>query len=69
MTRSELTSIVKEVLKELEEANTSGAVGAYHTPFAFGKGNNRAVKALKKIGYKKQSRPKRPTSTKIIDYL
>lgn len=69
MTRFELTTLVKEVLQELEEANTSGAVGAYHTPFAFGKGNNRAIKALKNIGYKKQSRPKRPTSTKLIDYL
>lgn len=69
MTRSKLTELIREVLDELKEANTSGSVGAYHTPFAFGRGNNRAVKALKKIGYKKQSRPKRPTSTKLIDYL
>jgi len=70
MTKKELTGLVKEVIKELEEANTSGAAGAYLTPYAFRKGgDNRAVKALKKLGYKKIKRPARPSNTKLVDYL
>jgi len=51
MKRSELVQLVKEVMLELEEANTSAATPGYHTPFAFGK-DKKAKKALKKQGYK-----------------
>jgi hypothetical protein len=54
MKRSELVQLVREVIQEIDEANTSGAVGAYHTPFAFSKTpSKRATKAAKRIGYKK----------------
>lgn len=57
MTRSQLTELIREVLNELDEANTSGSVGAYHTPFAFSnKPSKRATKALKRQGYKKVNR-------------
>ena len=77
MKRSQLVNIVREVLKELEEANVTNVSGAsftpgtgaqYATPFAFGK-SNRAKKTLKKQGYKQVSRPKRPSHTKGFDYL
>jgi len=74
--KSKLREIVKEVLDEISATGTGGSfspgTGAqYATPFAFSKSNrdNRAVKFLKKIGYKKVNRPKRPSSTKLIDYL
>ena len=59
MKRSQVVQLVREVLKELDEANVTGGsatftpgTGAqYATPFAFGKGN-RAKKTLKKQGYK-----------------
>ena len=51
MKRSDLVQLVREVLQELDEANTSAATPGYHTPFAFGK-DKRAKKALKKQGYK-----------------
>jgi len=59
MKRSEWVSLVKEVLKELDEANVTGGTATftpgsgaqYATPFAFGKGT-RAKKTLKKQGYK-----------------
>jgi hypothetical protein len=40
------------------------------TPFAFTKGkkDNRAVKTMKGFGYTKVERPKRPSSTKLVDY-
>jgi len=77
MKRSDLVQLVKEVLQELDEANTTNVGGAsftpgqgaqYATPFAFGKGT-RAKKTLKKIGFKQVSRPKRPSHTKGFDYL
>jgi len=77
MNRSELTKLVKEVMQELSEANVTNVGGAsftpgdgaqYATPKAFGKGH-RAVKTLTKLGFKKQSRPKRPSHTKGFDYL
>tara|TARA_B110000285_G_scaffold138436_1_gene154995 strand:- start:48 stop:290 length:243 start_codon:yes stop_codon:yes gene_type:complete len=80
MKKSELIGLVKEIIKEvqaLREVNATNAGGAsftpgagaqYATPKAFGK-DNRAVKALKKIGYKEVSRPKRPSHTKAFDYL
>ena len=78
MKRSELVQLVREVLQELDEANVTGGgatftpgTGAqYATPFAFSKGNkqNRATKLLKKQGYKKVDRPKRPSNTKLFDF-
>ena len=76
MTRSELISLVREVMAELDEANVTGGTATftpgtgaqYATPFAFGK-SKRATKALKNIGYKNVKRKKRPYSTKLIDYL
>lgn len=74
MKKSELVSLVKEVMKEANVTNVGGAsfspgTGAqYATPNAFGK-SNRAVKYLKKLGYKQVQRPKRPSHTKAFDYL
>ena len=76
MTRSELVKLVREVLGELQEANvtggtatfTPGAGATYATPNAFGNAN-RAGKISRKLGYKKVSRPKRPSHTKGFDYL
>ena len=79
MKKSELVSLVREVMQELDEANVTGGsatftpgTGAqYATPNAFSKSNkaNRATKLLKKLGWKKQERPKRPSHTKGFDYL
>jgi len=76
MTRSNLVKLVREVMQELDEANVTGGsatftpgTGAqYATPHAFGKGK-RAKKTLTKIGWKQQQRPKRPSHTKMFDYL
>ena len=60
MKRSDLVQLVREVLQELDEANTTNVGGAsftpgqgaqYATPFAFGKAK-RATNTLKRIGYK-----------------
>jgi hypothetical protein len=78
--KSELVSLVREVMQELDEANVTNVGGAsftpgdgaqYATPNAFGKSKkaNRATKLLKKLGYKKVERPKRPSHTKGFDYL
>jgi len=79
MTRSQIVGLVREVLKELDEANTTSVGGAsfadgdgaqYATPKAFSKSrSNRATKTLTKQGYKKINRPKRPSHTKGFDYL
>lgn len=54
MTKSQIVQLVREVMQEIDEANTSGNVGAYHTPFAFSnKPSRRATKTLTKQGYKK----------------
>ena len=76
MTRSKVIELVREVLGELQEANvtggtatfTPGAGATYATPNAFGNAN-RAGKISRKLGYKKVSRPERPYSTKLYDYL
>tara|TARA_B100000683_G_scaffold224226_1_gene222401 strand:+ start:1104 stop:1334 length:231 start_codon:yes stop_codon:yes gene_type:complete len=76
MKRSQIVSLVREVLQELDEANVTGGTATftpgsgaqYATPFAFGK-SSRASKASKKHGFKKVSRRKRPYSTKLYDYL
>ena len=79
MTRSQLVQLVREVMQELDEANTTNVGGAsftagagaqYATPFAFGRSTkNRATKTLMKQGYKKIKRPKRASHTKGFDYL
>lgn len=76
MKRSKLVKLVREILRETSTTGTGASftpgVGAqYATPYAFSrnKKDNRAVKFLKKIGYKKVQRPKRPSSTKLVDYL
>lgn len=77
MKRKELVKLVKEILDEISATGTgasfSPGVGAqYATPFAFSKSKtakNRATKYQEKLGYKKVERPKRPSSTKLIDYL
>jgi len=77
MLRSELVQLVKEVMQEIDEANTTNSGGAsfnpgqgaqYASPKFLGKAT-KATKTLKKIGYKQVSRPKRPTNTKLVDYL
>ena len=76
MTRSNLVKLVREVLQELDEANVTGGTATftpgtgaqYATPHAFGKGK-RAKKTFTKIGWKQQKRPKRPSNTKMFDYL
>ena len=77
MKKSELVSLVREVMQELDEANVTNVGGAsmtpgegpvYATPKAFGKGK-RAKKTLTKLGWKQQERPKRPSHTKGFDYL
>jgi len=80
MTRNDLVSIIKEVRAELNEANvtnvggasfTPGAGAQYATPNAFSKSkrDNRATKYLKKVGFYRTQRPKRPSHTKLVDYL
>jgi len=69
MKRSQIIKAIQEVL---EEMSTTGAVGAYSTPFAFakkGQGKNVATKTAEKLGFKTVSRPKRPSHTKGFDYL
>lgn len=77
MKKSELVTLVREVMQELDEANVTNVGGAsftpgdgaqYATPKAFGKGK-RAKKTLTKLGFKQASRPKRPSHTKGFDYL
>jgi hypothetical protein len=76
MKRADLIKLVKEVLEEVSMTGTGasftpGQGEQYATPYAFkkGSGDNRAVKFLKKIGYTKINRPKRPSHTKLFDYL
>ena len=77
MKKSELVTLVKEVMQELDEANVTNVGGAsmttgegpvYATPKAFGKGR-KAKKTLTKLGWKQQQRPSRPSHTKGFDYL
>ena len=71
MKKSEFIEVLRELItNELNEMNVTGAIGAYQTPFAFTKGkkDNRAVKTMKGFGYTKVERPKRPSSTKLVDY-
>ena len=66
------SQIVKAVQEVLEEMSTTGAVGGYLTKYAFskkGQGKNVATKTAEKLGYKTVERPKRPSHTKMFDYL
>ena len=77
--KEELAEILREYIQEvLAETSTTGTgasftpgTGAqYATPYAFSKSDrdNRATQFLKKMGFKKAERPKRPSSTKLVDY-
>ncbi len=79
MKKRELEEILRSYIQEqLSEMSTTGTgasftpgTGAqYATPNAFSKDDrdNRAVQFLKKMGFKKAERPKRPSSTKLVDY-
>jgi hypothetical protein len=79
MKKSELVSLVREVMQELDEANVTNVGGAsftpgsgaqYATPAAFSRTpSKRAKQTLRKQGYKQVERPKRPSHTKGFDYL
>ena len=77
--KEELAEILREYIREvLAQTSTTGTgasftpgTGAqYATPAAFSKDDrdNRATQFLKKMGFKKAERPKRPSSTKLVDY-
>jgi hypothetical protein len=69
MKRSEVVKAVQEVLAEM---SVSGDAGGYLTKYAFskkGQGKNVATKTAEKLGYKTVERPKRPSHTKMFDYL
>ena len=71
MKKHEVTELLREFVREqLSEMNVTGNIGAYQTPFAFSKGDrdNLATKFMAKMGFKKTQRPKRPSSTKLVDY-
>ena len=79
MKKREVVELLREYIKEqLSEMSTTGTgasftpgTGAqYATPAAFSKDDrdNRATQFLKKMGFKKVERPKRPSSTKLVDY-
>ena len=71
MNREKLREMLREIiLQELVENTTAGLPG-YLTPHAFQSkraGKNRATKFAEKLGFKVVERPKRPSSTKLIDY-
>ena len=70
MKRSKLLEIIKEVLSE--DGNVTANVGPTATPNMFakpGQGENSATKVMKKDGFKTVARPKRPSHTKMFDYL
>lgn len=60
MKLGDFVNVIKEAVKELNEANVTGTGASfnagqgeqYATPFAFGK-NKKGVSSLKKQGYKK----------------
>lgn len=58
MTIGDLKQLVQEALKE---QNVSGAVGSYSTPKAFRKTG--------KPFHKVATRPKRPSHTKMFDFI
>lgn len=77
MKRSEIIKAVQEVLQEMSTTGggasfTPGSGEQYATPFAFskkGQGKNAATKQGERLGFKTVQRPKRPSHTKMFDYL
>jgi len=77
MKKSKLKKAVREVMKEMSVTGTGasftpGTGAQYATPYAFSKKGlkkNKATKYGEKLGYKTVKRPKRPSSTKLVDYL
>lgn len=79
--KTSLHNIIRELIyQELAEISTTGTGGTfspgtgaqYMTPKAFSKNtqkDNLATNYLKKTGYTKVTRPKRPSHTKLFDYL
>lgn len=79
--KTSLHNIIRELIyQELAEISTTGTGGTslpgigaqYMTTKAFNRNtqkDNLATNYLKKAGYIKVNRPKRPTSTKLFDYL
>ena len=61
LTYGQLREMIQEALKE---QNVSGAAGGYMTPKAFGRKSK-----IMRQGMKPVSRPKRPSHTKMFDYL
>lgn len=67
-----MSEVVKAVQEVLTEMSVSGDAGGYLTKYAFskkGQGKNVATKTAEKLGYKTVERPKRPSHTRMIDYL
>jgi hypothetical protein len=67
-----IKDIVREIIseEEIDEMSTSGAAGAYSTPYAFKgkkKGDNVATKTAISQGFKKAS-TSLPKNSKILDY-
>jgi hypothetical protein len=72
-----LRALIRELV--LQEMNTTSSGGAsmsagtgeqYATPKAFKKTeSNKALTVSKKLGFAKTSRPKRPSNTKLFDFL
>jgi hypothetical protein len=73
MKRSQIVKAVQEVLQEMSTTGAmDGGMGSPKTPNAFakpGQGKNVATKTAEKLGYKTVERPKRPSHTKMFDYL
>ena len=67
-----MSEVVKAVQEVLTEMSVSGDAGGYLTKYAFskkGQGKNVATKTAEKLGFKTVQRPKRPSNTRMIDYL
>ena len=76
MKKTELVELIRSTIKEISSTGTGasfspGAGMQYATPYAFGKGkkDNKATNYIKKLGFTKVDRPKRPSHTKLVDYL
>lgn len=73
MKKSQVAEIIKEVLDEMNVTGAmDGGMGSPKTPRAFakkGQGKNAATKTAERLGYKTVARPKRPSHTKMFDYL
>lgn len=71
MKKHEIAELLRDYIKEyLSEMSTTASVAGYQTPYAFSKDqrDNLATKFMAKMGFKKVERPKRPSSTKLVDY-